>query len=100
VLFPVKDPKAHLDFVSTEIVDDENRVAVYYAGNFNNTPMQYGTVATLKFNSDSQAKEYIKKQNALMRTSPEPEPIVFRSKPNSTLHDVFFGESGYGHESN
>jgi len=33
-----------------------------------------------------------------MRTSTEPEPIVFRSKANTTLHDVFFGESEYGDE--
>ena len=31
-----------------------------------------------------------------MRTSTEPQPIVFRSKANTTLHDVFFGESEYG----
>lgn len=31
-----------------------------------------------------------------MRTSIEPQPIVFRSKANATLHDVFFGESEYG----
>lgn len=69
---------------------------VYYAGNFNNASKQYGTVATLKFNSKSQADEYTAKQDALMRTSTEPQPIVFRSKTNTTLHDVFFGESEYG----
>lgn len=31
-----------------------------------------------------------------MRTSTEPQPIVFRSKASTTLHDVFFGESEYG----
>ena len=72
---------------------------VYYTGNFSNTSKQYVTVATLKFNNDKQAKEYIKKQNALMRASPEPEPIVFRSKAIATLHDVLFGESEYGDES-
>ena len=93
--YQVKDPKSHHDFVSTGVVNGENEVIVYYAGNFKNVSKQYGTAATLKFNSDSQAKEYISKQDALMTTSTEPEPIVFRSK-NSTLHDVFFGESEYG----
>lgn len=79
------------------MVNDEHQVIVYYAGNFNNISKQYGTVATLQFNSDSQAKEYKSKQDSLMATSTEPNPIVFRSK-NSTLYDVFFGESEYGDE--
>ena len=98
-LFQVKDSKSRHDFVTTGVVDDENRLIVCYAGNFNDTSKQYGTVATLQFNSDSQAKDYVAQQNALMRTSPEPEPIVFRSKGKTTLHDVFFGESEYGDES-
>lgn len=93
----VKDPKSHHDFVSTGVVNDEHQVIVYYAGNFNNISKQYGTVATLQFNLDSQAKEYTSKQDSLMATSTEPNPIVFRSK-KSTLYDVFFGESEYGDE--
>ena len=92
----VKDPKCHHDFVSTGVVNSENELIVYYAGNFKNVSKQYGTVATLKFNSESRADEYTTKQNALMRTSTEPQPIVFRSKANTSLHDVFFGESEYG----
>lgn len=95
----VKDPKSHQDFVSAGVVDDEKRVAVYYAGNFDKTSNQYETVAALKFNSDSQAQDYIKQQEALTRQSTEPPPIVFRSKVRNTLHDVFFGESEYGNES-
>lgn len=91
----VKDPKCHHDFVSTGVVNDENQVIVYYAGNFNNISKQYGTVATLQFDSDSQAKAYKSKQDSLMTTSAQPDSIVFRSK-KSTLHDVFFGESEYG----
>ena len=91
----MKDPKCHHDFVSTGVVNSENELIVYYSGNFNNVSKQYGTVATLKFNSESQAGEYTTKQDALMRTSTEPQPIVFRSKA-TTLHDVFFGESEYG----
>ena len=79
------------------MVNDENQVIVYYAGNFNNISKQYGTVATLQFNSDSQAKAYKSKQDSLMTTSAQQDPIVFRSK-KSTLHDVFFGESEYGDE--
>lgn len=91
----VKDPKSHHDFVSTGVVDDVNRVIVYYASNFNNASNQYGTVATLKFRVKRQAEEYKEKQNALNRGGSEPQPIVFRSKV-TTLHDVFFGESEYG----
>lgn len=99
ILLQVKDPKSHHDFVSAGVVDDQNRVVVYYAGNFNNKAKQYATAAALKFNSDSQAKEYIEQQSALERTSLEPPPIVFRSKAKCNLHDVFFGESEYGDES-
>ncbi|KAL9973863.1 hypothetical protein ACROYT_G020369 [Oculina patagonica] len=92
----VKDPKCHHDFVSTGVVNSEHELIVYYAGNFKNVSKQYGTVATLKFNSESQANEYTTKQDALTRTSTDPQPIVFRSKAKTTLHDVFFGESEYG----
>lgn len=99
LVLQVKDPKSHHDFISTGVVDDENRVIVYYAGNFSNASKQYGTVATLKFNSEKQAKEYKEKQNALFKKSTEPQPILFRSKANTTLHDVLFGESEYGDDS-
>lgn len=95
----MKDPKSHHDFISTGVVDDDNRVIVYYAGNFSNVSKQYGTVATLKFNFEEQAKEYKEKQDALFKKSTEPKPIVFRSKANTTLHDVLFGESEYGDDS-
>lgn len=95
----MKDPKSHHEFISNGVVDDENRVIVYYAGNFSNASKQYGTVATLKFNFEKQAKEYKEKQDALLKTSIDPQPIVFRSKANTTLHDVLFGDSKYGDDS-
>ena len=81
----MKDPKSHHDFVSTGVVDDVNRVIVYYASNLNNASNQYGTVATLTFRVKRQAEEYKEKQHALMRGGSEPQPIVFRSKV-TTLH--------------
>lgn len=94
----MKDPKSYHDFVTTGVVNSENELIACYAGNFQDTSKQYGTLAKLKFNSDSEAKDYTTKQDALMRTSTEPQPIVFRNQASSTLHDVFFGQSEYGDE--
>ncbi|KAJ7356264.1 hypothetical protein OS493_026021 [Desmophyllum pertusum] len=74
----VKDPKSYHDFVTTGVVNSENELIACYAGNFQDTSKQYGTLAKLKFNSESQAKDYTTKQDALMRTSTESQPIVFR----------------------
>lgn len=58
---------------------------------------QYDTVVKLKFLHDKDAEKYIAMQEKLLKSSTEPQPIVFRSKKD-THHDVFFEESEYAGE--
>jgi len=93
----VIDPAALHNFVSTGVVNQQNEVIAYYVGDFNKVPKQYETIVKLKFLSNKDVEKYINMQAKLMKSSVEPQPIVFRSK-EQRLHDVFFKDTGYSGE--
>ena len=68
-----------------------------YVGDFNDVAKQYDNVVKLKFLHDKEAEKYIAMQEKLLKSSTEPQPIVFRSK-KQRLHEVFFEESEYAGE--
>jgi len=72
-------------------------VIASYVGDFNDVAKQYDTVVKLQFLHEKDAEKYIAMQEKLLRSSEEPQPIVFRSKMDKH-HDVFFEKSEYAGE--
>lgn len=96
-LLQATDPTALHNFVSTGVVNQQNEVIAYYAGDFSKVSKQYETVVKLKFLSNKDAEQFNNTQKKLLRLSTDPQPIVFRSK-EQRLHDVFFKDTGYSGE--
>lgn len=93
----VTDPKALHNFVSTGVVNQNKEVIASYVGDFKDVGKQYDTVVKLQFLNDKDAEKYTAMQEKLLRSSKEPQPIVFRSKKDKH-HDVFFEKSEYAGE--
>lgn len=96
-VFQATDPVVLHNFVSTGVVNQQNEVIAYYAGDFDKVPKQYDTVVKLKFLNEKDAEKYISMLTKLGKSGAQSPPIVFRSKKQA-LHDVFFEESEYAGE--
>ena len=68
-----------------------------YVGDFDDVSKQYDNVVKLKFLHDKDAEKYMSMQEKLLKSSMEPQPIVFRSK-KQRFHETFFEESEYAEE--
>ncbi|KAJ7356273.1 hypothetical protein OS493_026030 [Desmophyllum pertusum] len=93
----VTDPEVLHNFVSTGVVNQQNEVIASYVGDFNDTGKQYDSAVKLKFIHDKDAEKFISMQEKLLKSTTEPQPIVFRSK-KQRHHDVFFDKSEYAGE--
>ncbi|XP_022786520.1 uncharacterized protein LOC111326721 [Stylophora pistillata] len=91
------DPKAFHNFVTTGVVNQENEVIASYVGDFDDVSKQYDNVVKLKFLHDKDAERYMSMQEKLLKSSMEPQPIVFRSK-KQRFHETFFEQSEYAEE--
>ena len=96
-IFKVTDPTALHNFVSTGVVNEQNKVIACYVGDFNRVQKQYEAIVKLKFMCDRDVEKYITTEKKLLKENGVRKPIVFRSK-RQRLHDVFFKDTGYSGE--